>query len=176
MVQIMEELYSTFRFSHREVLRNYSERSVRAVFEEVWFFIHEIQPDIFTHGDLLFYLDTGMKERGIAVPELDFLTATVTAFIAGEAGMVTEDHDLYEDIFGVVAGIVPRYTDDPDKFTGLLARRITDEFKTGDFEMTMEECALKLKEYPELRFLPLPLLQEAVNSVYDYFMQFNEER
>ena len=39
--------------------------------------------------------------------------------------------------------------------------------------MTMEECALKLKEYPELRFLPLPLLQEAANSVYDYFMQLN---
>ncbi|HQO03942.1 MAG TPA: hypothetical protein PLI62_16920 [Spirochaetota bacterium] len=174
-VQVMDELYSSFRFSHRELFKRFGEKSVRAVFEDTWFFINELQPEMFTNGDLLFYLDFGMKERGIAVPELAALATNVAAFISEDAGIVTKGYDNYEDIFAVVAEIVPHYTDDPDKFTGLLARRIADEFKTADFEMTLEECALKLKEYPELRFLPLPLLHEAVISVYDYFMQLNEE-
>ncbi|HOP64912.1 MAG TPA: hypothetical protein PK906_16155 [Spirochaetota bacterium] len=171
----MENLYSRFRFAHRELFKSHGERSVRAVFEDSWFFINELQPELFTVGDLVFYLEFGMKERGIAVHDLPGLAATVAAFISEEAGMVAEEYDFYGEILGVVSEVVPRYTDDPDKFISPLARRITDEFKYGDLSMTMEELSLTLKGYPELRFLPLTLLKEAVESVYDHFVKLNEE-
>jgi len=172
---VMENSYSRFRFAHRELFRSYSERSVRAVFEDSWFFINDLQPESFTLGDLIFYLEFGMKERGIAVPDLAGLAAAVADFISEEEGMVVEEYDSYSDILGVVSEVVPRYTEDPDRFIIPLARRITDEFKTGDLSMTMDDLVMKLKGYPEIRFIPLPLLKEAVSAVYDHFVKLGEE-
>lgn len=39
----------------------------------------------------------------------------------------------------------------------------------------MDEIAVKLKTFPELRVLPLALLVDAMDSVYDYFMEMEGE-
>lgn len=170
----MDNLYNKFRFRNRELFKRYGERNVKAVFDDISFFVNELDLEIFTNGDVIFYLKTALTERGIAVHDINDLAIPVIEFLTAEAGLVKGDYDLYEDILKVVSEVVPKHISDHEKFTAPLARRITEEFKSGDRSLSMDEVAARLKTFPELRFLPLALLVEVMDSVYDYFMEMEE--
>ena len=171
----MDNLYNRFRFVNSGLFKKYNDKTVRGVFEDVWFFVNEFDLDEFTTGDIMFYINFGMNERGQIIPDINELAKTVITFITEEAGLLENHYDLYEDIYKVVSEVVPRYISDAEKFTEPLARRITDEFKDGDRSMTMDQIAVKLKTFPELRFLSLSLLEDVMDSVYDFFMKLDEE-
>ena len=167
----MEEGYNRFRFKHRELFKKYGERSVREVFADVWFFVYELELDEFRYGDILFFVNLAMNGRGQLIIDIEKLAMPIIDFILDGSDLIEAPYNLYDDIYRVVSGVLKDYMSTPGKFAEPLARRIAEEFRTGDMSLTMDQVALKLKEVPEFRFLPLQILEKTMDSVYDYFME-----
>lgn len=171
----MENSYHKFRFRNRELIKKYGDKTVKDVFEDVWFFVNEFDSNDFSYNDIMFYVRFGMNERGQMIPGIDELAEPVINFISQETGLNETPYDLYEDIYNVVSEVLPLHISNPEKYIEALARSITDEFMDGDRSLTMDDIAIKLKTRPDFRFIPLPVLEAVMDSVYDYFMKLDFE-
>lgn len=171
----MEDCYNKFRFMNRDLLKKYGENAVRSIFTDIWFCVNEIGLGEWAVQDIMQHVYFNIKERGMLIPDVNSIAGPILGYVFDEAGVEDSNYDLYDDIYKIVSEVLPRHISGSEKFAPILAKRIKEEFETGDRSLTMEEVAYKLKAFPELRFLSLELLKEVMDEVYNYFMVFDEE-
>ncbi len=171
----MTELYNKFRFRNGILVKKYGDAAVKSVFDEIYWFEEQFGLDAFIYSDLIFFAKTGVRERGHVILDLEEVAKPVIRFLLEELGNEELEIDVFKVVYDIVERIMPDYTGNSEKFTEPLAMAITEELSSGDRSLTMDEIALKLKGKQEFRFLPLPLLKEIMNSVYDYLINGEDE-
>lgn len=165
----MTELYNKFRFSRKHLFHSGNEKSLKFVFEQVSFFL-EYHPDgSFSNSELSESVSAAAKSKGIIIPDEMKLIQLVMDFFCDELGLKTTFRDYYPEIYGIVSEIILKNTAEGWKFIDPLTRNLVDVFNTADYSTTMDEVVDRLKQMPMFRFLPYSLLDETVNSVYEYF-------
>lgn len=171
----MENSYNKFRFKNRELIKKHGENAVHSVFEDVWFCVNLFGLGDWAIHDIIAHIHFGMKEKGMLIPDVNGIAGPVIGFIFDEAELDESEYNLYDDIYKIVSEILPARIPGAEKFVELLAGRISEEFLSGDRSLTMHDIAARLKAYPELRFLSLTLLEDVMDSVYDYLAGEGEE-
>ena len=97
----------------------------------------------------------------------------VMDFFCDELGYKRTFDEHYSEIHELIMIVVMDHISDGYKFIDPLTRIIIDEFNTRDYSTTMDEIVSRLKNTQQFRFLSYDLLSDAVNSVYDLFVNMD---
>jgi len=162
-----EASYTRFRFKHRDLYKNYSEKTIREIFDDVYFLMEMVDGDHLCRWDVLDHVDNCMEKRGIQMPFVEDLVYPIMGFIFRERGFTgIKYEDLRNDVFDLVFETSFKYIDDTYRFSQILTDRLIEEYKTGDRTIPMNEVANNLRRYPELAFLPFGFLEDAAFLAY----------
>lgn len=171
----MTELYNKFRFSGKHLFHSGNEKSLKFVFEQVSFFLGYHPDGSFSNSELNESVSAAAKSKGIFISDQMKLIQLVMDFFCAELGLKTTFQDHYPEINRIISEIILKHSAEGRKFIDPLTRNLVDVFNTADYSTTMDEVVERLKLIPMFRFLPYSLLDEAVNSVYEYFAGLSGE-
>ncbi|GEM_PF-1493400 len=158
-----EQSYTSFRFKHRDLYKNCSEKRIRELFNYVYLFMDGMDYSPLSWWDVWEHLE----RRGVDMTSIGDIIYPVMAFVFRERGYTGINYDdLKMDIFELVYDITSDYIEDVYRFATILTDRLIEEYKTGDRSRPMNEVANNLRRYPELFFLPFKLLEDAAFSVF----------
>jgi hypothetical protein len=158
-----EHSYTRFRFKHRDLYKNFSEKKIRELFNCVYLFMDGAEYSPLSWWDVWEH----MERRGEDMTSIGGILYPVMGFVFRERGYTGINYDdLKMDILDLVFEITSDYIDDVYRFATILTDRLIEEYKTGDRSMPMNEVAKNLRRYPELAFLPFELLEDAASSVF----------
>lgn len=171
----MESDFNRFRFRNRQLFRLYSERIIKFVFEQVSFFLEYLGEGDFSSRELIDFVNESAKSCNLMLPGDTALVNTVMDYFCEEQGLCRSFRKNYPLVHEIVSLAVSKHVNEGGKFIDPLARAIIDEFDSSSYETTVEEIASRIKGKPELMFISSGMINEAVNSVYDYFAKLAED-